>query len=255
MALELMLDTLDGVAESVKSLYVAHEGKFKLDVNGIEDTKGLKSALEKERLAAKENLAKRLQIEKMYEGIDPEKTRQFMSKFENDEEAQLIADGKINDVIAKRTEKQRAEWERQNREALAKADAAEIRAKAFQGRVLDDAIRAAASAIGIHKHAIDDALFRGRSIFTLDDNGKAVQLDSDGQPILGKDGKTNFSPSEWLESMKESAPHWFPVGSSGSSASGKGTQATGKQMKRTAFNALSAVEKAATAKAGIAIVD
>lgn len=167
---------------------------------------------------------------KAFEGIDPVKTRELLSRFENDEEAKLIADGKISDVIDKRTEKLRQEAERKVAEATAKAEAATKRALAFQGRVLDDAIRAAAAAAGIHKHAIDDALFRGRSMFALDEGGQAVQIGSDGHPVLGKDGKTPFSPAEWLESMKEAAPHWFPAQGSGSGSSGQGAQRSSKDL-------------------------
>jgi hypothetical protein len=53
-------------------------------------------------------------------------------------------------------------------------------------------------------------------MFTLDENGNAVQLDGDSQVVIGKDGKTPFNPAEWLDSMRESAPHWFPAGASGS---------------------------------------
>lgn len=54
MALKLTLDTLDGVDEAIRPLYVEHDGKFKLAVDGLEDTGGLKSALEKERKARRE---------------------------------------------------------------------------------------------------------------------------------------------------------------------------------------------------------
>ena len=54
MALKLTLDTLDGVDETIKPLYVEHDGKFKLAVDGLEDTSGLKSALEKERKARRD---------------------------------------------------------------------------------------------------------------------------------------------------------------------------------------------------------
>jgi len=49
MALELELDSVEGLDDSVKSLYVENGDKFKLDVSGIEDTSGLKSALQHER--------------------------------------------------------------------------------------------------------------------------------------------------------------------------------------------------------------
>lgn len=53
MALELIVANLDGVPEALRTLYVADGDKFKLDVSGIEDTTGLKSALAAERAAAK----------------------------------------------------------------------------------------------------------------------------------------------------------------------------------------------------------
>lgn len=157
-----------------------------------------------------------------FEGIDPNAVRNILKRFADDEEAKLIADGKIDDVLNKRTERMKADFDKKLSEALSKAEQAEKRAQAFQGRVLDDAIRAAAAKAGIHQHAIDDALLRGRAMFTLDEDGQAVQLGEDGRPVLGKDGKSPFTPAEWLEGMKEKAPHWFPATASGGGASNAG---------------------------------
>jgi|GEM_PF-3802691 len=44
---------------------------------------------------------------KRFDGIDPESVKGMMKRFENDEEAKLIADGKIDEVINKRTERLR----------------------------------------------------------------------------------------------------------------------------------------------------
>jgi len=54
MALEINIDTLESVAEPLRALYVPNGDKFKLDTSGMEDTSGLKSALEKERSTARE---------------------------------------------------------------------------------------------------------------------------------------------------------------------------------------------------------
>lgn len=165
-----------------------------------------------ERLqAAQENL-------KRFDGIDPDAVRNILKRFSDDEEAKLIADGKIDEVLTKRTERMKADYDKKLTEALEKADLAEKRAQAFQGRVLDDAIRAAAAKAGIHQHAIDDALLRGRAMFALDEDGQAVRLGEDGKAVLGKDGQSPFTPLEWLEGMKEKAPHWFPAAASGSGA-------------------------------------
>ena len=155
---------------------------------------------------------------KRFEGIDPDAVRNIISKFASDEEATLIAAGKVDEVLNKRTERMKADFDKKLVEAQAKADAAVKRAETFQGRVLDEAIRAAASKAGLHQHAIDDALFRGRAMFTLNEDGTAISLGDDGQPVLGKDGKTPFTPGEWLETMKDKAPHWYPATAAGSGA-------------------------------------
>lgn len=209
--LKTELESLDGLDDSLKGLYVEHDGKFVLDAD-IPDVGALKSALDKERKAAREAEAKRKAFEDKYSGIDPDKYAELLKKFEEDENSKLT----IEERVAKASEKAVAAAQKEIAAAKAQAEAEHKKALAFQGRVLDDAIRKAATDAGLHKHAIDDALFRGRVMFSLDDNGNAIQRDADGNPVIGKDGKTPFSPAEWLESMRESAPHWFPAGASGS---------------------------------------
>lgn len=193
---------------------------------------------------------------KSFDGIDPVKTREMLTRFENDAEAKLIAEGKMSEVIEKRTERLRADYEKKLSEAQAAAQTEAERAKAYQGRVLDDALRAAAAKAGLHQYAIDDALLRGRSMFSLDANGQAVQLGPDGQPVLGKDGKSFFSPSEWLDGMKETAPHWFPATASGGGAQGsRGAGNGGKSINRAAFEALPAHKQMEAIKSGVTISD
>jgi hypothetical protein len=159
---------------------------------------------------------------KDFDGIDPNAVRNILKRFADDEEAKLIADGKIDDVLNRRTERMKADYDKKLADAMAAAESAAKRAQAFQGRVLDDSIRAAAVKAGLHQHAIDDALFRARSMFTLDESGQAIAVGDDGKPVLGKDGKSPFTPLEWLEGMKEKAPHWYPATASGGGASGGG---------------------------------
>lgn len=193
---------------------------------------------------------------KRYEGIDPDAVRSILKRFTDDEEAALIAKGQVDTVLAKRTERMKADYDKQLEAAKAEAEAFGKRAAAFQQRVLDNEIRAAAAKAGIHQHAIDDALFRGRAMFSLSDDGSAVALGDDGRPVLGKDGKTPFSPLEWLESMKDKAPHWFPAQASGGGASGSGGGgAGGKTITRAAFDALDPQGRMDAIKGGAKLVD
>lgn len=53
MSLPFIVDSLDAIKEEHRALYVEENGKFRLDLEGYEDPKGLKSALQSERDAAK----------------------------------------------------------------------------------------------------------------------------------------------------------------------------------------------------------
>jgi len=261
MGLATELETLDKLPEAQRAWYTPDGAKFKLDLTKveIEDTSGLKTALEKERdavkaakLAAKQAVADAM---KPFEGIDPVKTKALLSKFDNEEEAALIAAGKVDEVIARRMAKHTAAQQKLLDEATSREKAAQETANTFKGRVLDNHIRAAAAKAGLHPFAVEDALLRARALFSLDAKGEAVQLGADGEPVLGKDGKTVFTPAEWMDSMKEVAPHWFPAGGSGGGANGSGGgSGKGKTMTRAAFEALSFAERAQVVKT-VLIVD
>lgn len=247
MALALVVDAIPAGQEA---FYVEKDGKFHLDVTGIEDTSGLKSALQKEREAAKEASRRAKELEDKFAGIDPVKVREMMTKLDQDGEAALIAAGKFDEVVAKRTEKLRADLQKQIDEAHGKTKSAEERVSKYSQRVLDDRIRDAVMG-KVHVHAIKsgDVLRAAREIFVLDESGNAVQLGDDGKPVIGKDGKTPFSPAEWIESMVDVAPHWFPSDSTGGGAGGsKNATGGGKTMKRSVFEALQPRDKAAAAK-------
>lgn len=53
MALPLIVDSIDAVPEAVRDQYKEVDGKYRLDLDGYEDPSALKSALQKEREAAK----------------------------------------------------------------------------------------------------------------------------------------------------------------------------------------------------------
>jgi len=254
--LALVVDKVDVLPEAVRGLYVEKDGKFHLDVDGIEDTSGLKSALEKERAAARSAAATIKALETKFKDVDPEQYRKLNSLINSNEETRLISEGKVDEVITKRTEKLRQEHVKQLEEATKATKAEQEKTGKYKQRVLDNHIRAAAIKAGLHPHAIDDALFRARTIFTLDEEGDAVQLGADGKPVYGKDGKTPFGPLEWLETMKEAAPHWFPAGSSGGGAgNGAGGAGSAKTVKRTAFEKMAPAERTKFLKDGGKVID
>lgn len=186
-----------------------------------------------------------------FDGIDPEAVRNILKRFTDDDEAKLIANGKIDEVLTKRTERMKAGFERETQAEKVKREAAEARAAKFSKRVLENGIRTEAAAAGLHQYAIEDALYRAGTTFALDDDGNPTAVEG----AFGKDGKP-LTLKEWFADMKEKAPHWFPATASGSGAGGGGGGAPGqKTMTRTQWDAAPATERMAFAKAGGKVTD
>lgn len=207
-------------------------------------TSGLKAtnaALKAEKTAA-------LEAARKFEGLDVDELTALHAQFKDSKDMQDLKDGKIDEVLARRNEKFLKDTEKRVTEATATAAAFEARNKKFADRVLNDSIRAAAINAGVHKHAVDDALLAARLDFTLDEDGNPVQM-RDGEIVLGKDGKTPFSPDEWFATKSETKPHWFPADASGSQGpSGRSAGSSGgKTMRRAAFDSLPIAERAKVA--------
>lgn len=167
-----------------------------------------------------------------FEGIDPDAVRGIIQRFSDDEEAKLIAAGKVDEVLDKRTERMRADVDKQIKAANERADKAEAFSSKFRDRVLGDAIRAAAAKAGALAEASDDLILRAKGAFQLNDEGEAVAVDANGDVLFGKDGKTPLTPLEWAESLKETAPHLFPR-AEGTGAGGHKSGSGGGSLKRS----------------------
>ncbi|EKN6222141.1 hypothetical protein DVQ50_05455 [Yersinia enterocolitica] len=171
---------------------------------------------------------------KRYDGIDPDAVKTILQRFSDDEEAKLIAAGKIDEVLDKRTERLRADVDKKLKVANDRAEKAESFSKKFSDRVLGDAIRSAALKTGALPGAADDIILRAKGVFTLNDEGEAVAVDKEGSALLGKDGKTPLTPHEWAESLKDVAPHLWPQ-AEGTNAGGH--KLNGGALKRSTMTA------------------
>lgn len=186
-------------------------------------TSGLKSKND-EILAEKKALADKLtEMEKQWSGFDPKQVANLMDKINNDEETKLIAEGKIDEVIEKRVTALKSDYEKKLEAAATKIAELETgigqKDTKVKTLIVDGNVRQAASKLGVVPTAIEDVIHRAKQTFTLDEKDKLVARDADGALIIGKSGKDPLTVEEWLDSMKEKAPHWYP-GSSGAGAGG-----------------------------------
>jgi hypothetical protein len=160
---------------------------------------------------------------KRFDGIDPDAVRTILSKFASDEEANLLKAGKIDEVLTKRTERMQADHAKALKAAEEKAKRESSKASKLAARTLSGAIKDAAIKAGALPEAMEDIVLRGGSMWKLNDDGDPVAMNGD-QVVFGKDGKTPLTPSEWAESLRETAPHLWPK-AQGSNAPGSGSGA------------------------------
>lgn len=251
--LPISVESLDKVPEAHRTLYKEAEDKksFRLRVSGVPDVSKLESALASERNISAESKRMLREASEKFKDIDPAKYREMMSKLDGDEEQQLLKAGGIDKVLERRTQKMREKFDADIKARDEEGVTLKAKLTRLEQRALDNHVRAAATKAGIHPTAVDDALLRARSRFTLDDKGDAVELGVDGKPILDAQGKKPFTIEAWFEERKKDAAHWFPLGSKGGGGNGSGDKGTsGKQtMLRSEWEAIvDPVEKSKVAR-------
>ena len=217
MPLQLTVDSLESVPQNARDLYKEVDGRFRLDLEGYEDPVGLKSALQKEREAAK-TATKRASAWESF-GKTPEEIQEVLANQRDLEDQKLIAEKNFEELAKKRTERMQADHEKQlksHSDTIAQLNAKA--AKLAAGKV-SGALTQAASKLGALPEAMEDIVLRGQGQgWTINDDGDVVAM-RDGEIVLGKDGKSPLTPSEWAESLRDTAGHLWPKA--------QGTGATG----------------------------
>lgn len=181
MALKAVLDTLDGVDEAHKALYVQADGKFRLDVEGgfktSEEISGLTSALGKERSSreAAERAAK------AFEGLDPEKAREALEKLKTVDLTKL-----------KSVEEIQREWEAREKPLKDKLTQYEQSVLDLNNQLDSQMI---GGAFGQSKFIKEKVAIPVRALTALyakqfkREDGKVVAYDQNGNKIYGDDGQ------------------------------------------------------------------
>lgn len=154
-----------------------------------------------------------------YSGIDPEAVRTILQRFADDEEQGLIKAGKIDEVLAKRTERMQADFNKKLQAEQGKAEKLAAKAQKLAERATNEAIIKAAGKAGALSEAMEDIVLRAKGAgWTIDDEGNVVARNGE-DVVFGKDGKTPLTPEEWVASLRENAPHLWPK-AQGSGANG-----------------------------------
>ncbi len=131
MALQFEIDDLNGLDDSVKSLYVEHDGKYRLDVSGIDPADELKEALRKEREDNKASKQRAKELEEAKRLADEnlaKKNGEYKTLFENESKRATDAESAYLELKKKN--------ELKERESSALAIAGQLTSNAKRANVL-----------------------------------------------------------------------------------------------------------------------
>lgn len=145
---------------------------------------------------------------------DPVKAMEALKFINENEDAQLIRDGKVGELIEKRTSTMRIEHDNAIRELADKLEATSTAESTYRNlyetKVMDDAIRAHAVQAGVRPEAVSDVLLRAKSMFSLDKEGGVEARDAKGN-LRKNDAGNVVTPGVWLEDLKRTSPHYWPA--------------------------------------------
>ncbi len=181
--------------------------KFKLQLD--EEVSGLKSK-NAELLDEKKKIEKKL---REFEDFDFDAATEALEFLENNKDAQLIKDGRVEELIEKKTSALRSDHEAivgelnsKLKEAMSRGDKYE---NLYRTKMVEDALREAAVKAKVRPEAITDILLHGRNIFSLADDGSIEARGDDGKLLKTEDDKV-LTTTNWIESLKKTSPHYWP---------------------------------------------
>lgn len=161
-----------------------------------------------------------------FDGLDVEKMKNLQKQMEANQELTLLAEGKTEEVIARRVELLKKDYDSQitAREEKLKEQAKSLKEKdeSLRKLVVDGKIRETFISLDFEPTAMDDVLRNAREVFIMGDDGKVVPRDAGGNMLFGKDGTTPLDAKAWLELQAEKKPYLRRAskGSGASNASG-----------------------------------
>jgi DNA-directed RNA polymerase subunit F len=183
------------------------------------DSKGLQS--KNDELLTK--LAEAKTTLKTFEGIDPEETKKLMEAINQSEETKLISEGKIDEVIANRTDSIQQKFQDDLNGLNENLKSALSERDGFKSELdtnkIGDEIQLACIKLGVLPGAILDVKTRAKSIFSVSKETKDIESRLSNGEFRKTTDDMLMTPERFVESLKTEVPHYWPA-SQGSGSQG-----------------------------------
>lgn len=253
VALAFQVDTLDAVPEAFRSEYTEKDGKFVLAVEGIEDTTGLKTALDKERKAAREAAQRVKQYEGL--GLSADEIKALVEDRQKAEREKATKEGNFDALL----NQHKTNWEKEKASLEAELNAAR---QSERGAVIETSVMGAltkANATEEGAELLPEILAR-RIKFETEDGKRVIRvMQADGVTPMAGTAKDGFAT---IDDLVKEATSKFPslfkasgVGGGGKPPSSSAGGAGKKSMSLAEFNRLDPRTRAARMAEGLTLTD
>lgn len=227
MALKLKVKTLDSVPEELRSLYSEEDGEFTLQVEDAAPKQKFDEFRTNNRKLADENERLKKQLAK-YGDLDPADIKDAMkakAELAKKQEEEEIEKGNLEEVVAKRIEVMRTEFEKQMRVKTDALTQIEEERNNLRGRLstllIDNTVQQTIGRVGVVRQgAMDDILNRARRVFSVDAAGDMVPNAGGEMHYNGINGEP-IKIDEWAQKLLQDAPFLFEPSSGSGSGGGK----------------------------------
>ncbi len=232
MGLRVSYAKKEDIPEALAALYVEKDGKWMLEVDGMvpsDDLAALKTKIDDFRannitLTGK---LKEFDGKKVLTQEEIEEYQVLAEQAQNLKDKKLIDSGKIDELLASRTEKMRSDFEKQLKSLgdslTAAKDLGAVHAGRLSSVMVESEVGKILSKSGNRpiSGAMSDIFSRAGSVWKVDDAGKLVALDAQGDTIYGAEANP-LTLDEWLVQTVKDAPYLFETNSGSGGDGGKG---------------------------------
>jgi hypothetical protein len=236
--MEITLDAIDGLPETLKPLAAQADGKFKLDLAKLmpaEDLTGLKTALQRER----ENVGAYSKLGKPDE----------IAKRIADLEAAAAKGGKGGEEAQAKLDALKADYDGK----LADRDS---RLTALMKRQANAELRAELAKAGVIPEGLDILAKFAESRIQFNDDGTPKVTTPDGKPMIGSGPDHGATLADLAKELAKTIPHLVADGGKGGGGKLPNNGGTPqKTVTRAEFDAMSQADRAAFAKSGGTVTD
>jgi len=235
--LKTTFESQGDVPEALADFYVEKNGKYVLQVEGINSIEAIESTLKSERGQRSEAEKRAKEAEAKMAKLGDKDVDDVLKQLDEIEELRARAEGGKDEAAIEKLvqlrmardlnplKRERDQLQSQLAEATAKAEALDSSIKTSK---IDSAIGTNAQKAGVIGEAVDDVM-NYRHLFEVAPDGAVVTRDGVGvTPGIGVDS--------WMADMKDKRPHWFPPAVGGGARGNNGAASGGNPFAKGKFN-------------------